>query len=194
MDRESQHPYWDHFDQNGDGVLDKSLGKLNDLVNHIHSLGIYAALSFETYNVGGGGVPVPFFDAHPEAQAKNAAGSLAIDGEYGTGKKIPSIFHPAYLQASRTFMQNVLSGLDTSKIIYFETTVEPQYIGNQELDYSDAGKQAWQQFCAQENIGNCPWPPAGHPKWHQFRAQALADWIEGDAQAIRGGTPARNRT
>jgi hypothetical protein len=177
--------YWDHFDPDGDGQPNASLGKLNELIGHIHAKGIHASLSFETYNVGGGGVPVAFFDAHPDAQAKNSTGAPAFDGEYGTGKKVPSIFHPAYLQASRAFMKNVAAGIDTSKILYWETTVEPQYIGDQELDYSDAGKAAWQAFCAQEGIGNCPWPPGGHPRWHEFRAKALAEWIMGDAAAIR---------
>ena len=112
--------YWDHFDTNCDGELDKSLNKLNELINHLADIGIYCDLSFETYNVGGGGVSPAFFDAHPDAQAVNSDGQLAFDGEYGTGKKIPSIFHPAYLDASRTFMKNVLQGVDTSKILYYE--------------------------------------------------------------------------
>ncbi len=177
--------YWDHFDTNGDGLLDNSLAKLNSLIEHIHSKGIFAALSFETYNVGGGGVPVPFFETHPDAQARNSSGALAFDGEYGTGKKIPSIFHPAYLEASRGFMKEILAGVDTNKLIYFETTVEPQFIGNQELDHSDAGKVAWQAYCQQENMGNCPWPPGGASQWQTFRARALAEWIMGDAAAIR---------
>jgi len=177
--------YWDHFDSDGDGQLDQSLDKVNALIDHIHANGIYCARSFETYNVGGGGVPVPFFDTHPDAQAVNSDGVPAIDGEYGTSKKVPSIFHPAYLQASRAFIQNVLAGVDTSKILYFETTVEPQYIGNQELDYSTAGSAAWETYCAQEGLDPCPWPPLSHPKWHEFRAQALAEWIMGDAAAIR---------
>jgi len=177
--------YWDHFDTNCDGQLDNSLDKLNSLINHIADIGIYCDLSFETYNVGGGGVAPAFFDAHPGAQAVNSDGELAFDGEYGTGKKIPSIFHPAYLDASRTFIKNVLEGVDTSKILYFETTVEPQYIGNQELDFSPAAKTAWEQFCAQEGIASCPWPPANHPRWQEFRAKALAAWIMDDAAAIR---------
>jgi len=47
--------YWDHFDKNGDGQLDVSLTTLNQLIGHIVAKGAFASLSFETYNVGGGG-------------------------------------------------------------------------------------------------------------------------------------------
>ncbi|MFH1436441.1 MAG: hypothetical protein ABIJ56_12045 [Pseudomonadota bacterium] len=177
--------YWDHFDHDGDGTLDVSLGQVTNAISHIRSLGLYASISVETYNVGGGGVPAPFFTAHPEAQAVNSDGSLVFDNEYGTGKAIPSIFHSAYLDASRSFIRNFISGLDHGQILYFETTVEPQYMGNQTLDYSDAARDTYQDWCTD---GGHPfsWPPVpSDGQWNTFRAEALADWIEGDAAVMR---------
>jgi len=177
--------YWDHFDTNGDGALDRSLANLNAAISRIRSLGLYASLSFETYNVGGGGVPAAFFTAHPEAQAVNESGELVFDTEYGTNKRVPSIFHAAYLQASRDFIRSVLAGVDTDQILYFETTVEPQYLGNQTLDYSDAGRTAYEAWCGARGFP-FSWPPAASDvQWNNFRAEALAEWIEGDAAAIR---------
>ncbi len=177
--------YWHHFDTDGDGILDQPLTTLNQLIAHIESKQALWALSFETYNVGGGGVPPPFFATNPDAQAVNSSGKKAVDSEYGTGKPVPSIFHPAYLKASRDFIKNVIGGLNSKDALYFETTVEPQYIGNQALDYSAAAQAAYSSYCSQHSLP-FSWPPAEtDAQWNAFRAEALAAWIEGDIQAIR---------
>jgi hypothetical protein len=177
--------YWHHFDTDGDGVLDLSLAKLNQLIGHIAAKKALWALSFETYNVGGGGVPAPFFTAHPDAQAVNSLGQKVVDTEYGTNKPVPSIFHTAYLTTSRAFIQNVLKGISSKDALYFETTVEPQYIGNQALDYSGAAKTAYQSYCTKNGLSFSWPPPEASAQWNTFRAEALAGWIEGDIQAIR---------
>ncbi|MBI5548044.1 MAG: hypothetical protein HY901_29540 [Deltaproteobacteria bacterium] len=178
--------YWVDYDGDGDGALEpNALVMLNELIGHIRAQGAFCALSFETYNVGGGGVPAPFFTAHPEAQAVNQHGQLAYDTYYATNKAIPSIFHPAYLSASRAFIKNVVRGVDPAKVLYYETTVEPQYVGGDWLDFSNAARDAYQQYCAANGL-TYSWPPStSNLQWNIFRARALAEWIDGDAQAIR---------
>ena len=182
--------YWKDFDDRGDGGLhlDPSLTHLKGALAAARSHGIYVDLSFETYAVGGGGVPDGFFAAHPEAQAVTETGARAVDTEWNPKQRIPSFFNPAYLAASRGFVKNVLSGLsaeDLSGVIYYETTVEPQFAGVDVLDYSSDAHAAFDAWCAVN--GPCPaWPPPGpDATWNRFRAQALAAWIDGDAAAIR---------
>ena len=177
--------YWHHFDNDGDGALDVPLKRLDQLISHIEAKQAFWVLAFETYNVGGGGVPEAFFAAYPSAQARDSKLRRAVDSEYGTLKRIPSIFHPAYLQNSRAFIRNLLRGLAHRSALYFETTVEPQFIGNQALDYSDSARQSYRAYCAQNNLAYS-WPPAeGDPQWNRFRAYSLASWVNGDARAIR---------
>ena len=83
--------YWHHFDENGDGIPDKSLEPLNKLINAIYAKGMYPCLSVETYAVGGGTIPEGFWTLHPDAYAINERGEKVTDTEYGFGSKVVSI-------------------------------------------------------------------------------------------------------
>jgi hypothetical protein len=187
--------YWHHFDTNGDGVIDKSLAPLNKLINAIYEKGMYPCLTVETYSVGGGKIPDGFWITHPDAEAINDKGNKVTDTEYGFNTRVVSLFHPGYLTASRNYIKNLASGIDTRKILYFETTVEPQYMGDIHLCYSTYAKQAYQAWRAANNITDAasampssfPIPEAfiKNETWNKFRAQYLAEWINGDAAAYR---------
>ena len=62
---------------------------------------------------------------------------MCIRDRYGFGSKVVSIFHPGYRNTAHTFIKSLAKGIDTKKILYFETTVEPQYMGAIALCYSD---------------------------------------------------------
>ena len=66
--------YWHHFDTDGDGAIDVSLDPLARLIDAIHAKGMFPCLSVETYGVGGGKIPDPFWKRHPDAIAINAEG------------------------------------------------------------------------------------------------------------------------
>ncbi len=108
---------------------------------------------------------------------------------------MPSHFSPDYLRTSRRFIRNLVASLDTSPILFFETTVEPQYIGNQDLCFSAHGRRAYEAWLTKNTLDGPDWPeefPASeqflkHPVWNRFRAEALADWVNGDAAAFREG-------
>jgi hypothetical protein len=185
--------YWHHFNPSGDGSIEVSLEPLKKLICNIQSQGLYVSLSFETYGVGGGQIPAGFWQRHPEAVALNHKGEDVRDTEFGYESAVPSIFSQPYLEASRAFIKNLIKGLGAEKFLYFETTVEPQYMGVQWLEYSDNAKKAYQKW-RQKDGGTAPTFPQSFPindefvqskGWNKFRAKALADWINGDAVAIR---------
>lgn len=187
--------YWHHFDEDGDGIPDKSLEPLNKLIDAIYSRGMYPCLSVETYAVGGGTIPEGFWDLHPDAFAINEKGEKVTDTEYGFGSKVVSIFHPGYRATAHTFIENLAKGIDTEKILYFETTVEPQYMGAIPLCYSDAAKQEYEKWREENQINEeeskmpstfpIPLSFIQNKTWNKFRAQFLAKWVNEDAAAYR---------
>ena len=189
--------YWHHFNPSGDGKIEVSLDPLRKLIKAIRAHGMYASLSVETYGVGGGQIPVGFWEKHPEeALAVNHLGERVSDTEYGYGSKVPSLFSKAYLNASRLYMTNLVAALGAENFLYFETTVEPQFMGAQWLDYSNEAKRAYSEWLGQNtDAAALPFPeslPASETfckstAWNTFRAQALADWINKDSQALKTG-------
>lgn len=185
--------YWFHLDPNGDGKIEVSLQPLNRLIDAIASHGMFACLSVETYGVGGGQIPAGFWTAYPNSVAINSDGQRVQDDEFGYLSAVPSLFDADYLRVSRSYIRELASGIDTSKILWYETTVEPQYMGAQWLDYSPAAKREYEAWLDRNEIDG-PGFPASFPvagsfltdeTWNRFRAEWLADWINGDAQAFR---------
>lgn len=185
--------YWFHLDRDGDGVIDVSLEPLNRMINAIAEHGMFASLSVETYGVGGGQIPAGFWEKYPDAVAINSKGERVRDEEYGFMSAVPSLFDADYLRVSRDYIRNLVRGLDTSKILWYETTVEPQYMGSQWLDYGPAAKEAYEAWLSRNNLSGPAFPTSfpvsesflNDPTWNRFRAEWLADWINGDAQAYR---------
>lgn len=185
--------YWHHFDTDGDGVPDVSLEPLRRLMNTIYEKGMYPCLSVETYGVGGGQIPEGFWQTHPDAVAINDKGKPIQDTEYGTGAKVPSIFCDVYRQSAHTFIKSLAQALDTRKILYFETTVEPQYMGAENLCYSVHARKAFEDWLEENAIKEVSMPEEfpipesfrTHPLWNRFRAEFLAQWINDDATAFR---------
>jgi hypothetical protein len=189
--------YWHHFNPSGDGEIEVSLDPLRKLIRAIKAQGMYASLSVETYGVGGGQIPAGFWKKNSdEVLAVNHLGELVSDTEYGYGSKVPSLFSKAYLEASRRYMTNLVAGLGAENFLYFETTVEPQFMGAQWLDYSIEAKNAYAEWLDKNTgIEGMPFPESlptskafcQSEAWNQFRAQALADWINKDSQALKAG-------
>ena len=187
--------YWKFFDVNGDGIIDKSLEPLNNAINAIYNKGMYPCLGVEMASVGGSNLVEPFWIRYPEAQAVDDKGDLVYDTEYGFNSKVVSIFHQGFRDASSLFIQNLARGIDTKKILYFETSVEPQYMGAFNLDYSDNAKTEYEQWRITNNITDeaskmpttFPIPAAfiKNPTWNKFRAQSLAAWVNSEAEAYR---------
>ncbi len=187
--------YWHHFDTDGDGVIDKSLEPLNRLITAIYEKGMYPCLSVETYSVGGGQIPAGFWKNYPDAYAIDDKGNKVNDTEYGFGTNVVSIFHDGYRETVHKYIKNLAGGIDTKKILYFETTVEPQYMGTINLCYSDNAKTAYDEWRKENNItdeaskmpSSFPIPAnfIANETWNKFRAQSLADWVNGDAAAYR---------
>lgn len=207
--------YADQFDTTADGRVDPGrqagLAEIKRLLDHCWARGIFCSLSFETYNVGGGGVPARLFALYPEIHARNALMEVARDVEYGgaQGKHIPSIHHPRYLKWSRDFIRNFLRDIGderASQLLYVETTVEPQYLGRNNvdsdqrraaLDYSEAAREsfeAWRDALpADDPRQSLNWPTTqqqrddsiGNPHFNEFRGEALGRWVTGDIAAIR---------
>jgi hypothetical protein len=185
------------------------------ILDHCWERGIFCSLSFETYNVGGGGVPAKLFQLYPDIIARNALLEEARDIEYGgaNGRRIPSIHHPRYLKWSRDFIRNFLRAIGderASQLLYVETTVEPQYLGRNEvdadqrraaLDYSEPariGFERWKEALpAGDPRRSYAWPVTqsqrdssiGNAIFNQFRGEALGLWVTGDIEAIRSVTP-----
>jgi len=187
--------YWKFFDTNGDGIIDKSLVPLNNVINAIYNKGMYPCIGVEMGSVGGGSLVIPFWINHPDAQAVDDKGNLVTDTEYGFNAKVVSIFHQGYKDASHLFIKNLASGIDTKKILYFETSVEPQYMGSINLDYSISAKLEYERWRIANNITDdaskmptsfpIPTTFINNPTWNKFRAQALADWVNNEAAAYR---------
>lgn len=187
--------YWIHFDTNGDGIIDRPTAPLNRLITAIYNKGMYPCLSVETYSVGGGQIPDNFWVRFPDVFAVDDSGEKVNDTEYGFMTKVVSIFSEDYRNASRLFIKNLTRSIDTKKILYFETTVEPQYMGNKNLDYSDNAKVEYEKWRISNNITDeaskmpttFPIPSSfvNNATWNKFRAQSLANWINGDAAAYR---------
>ena len=187
--------YWHHFDFTGNGIIDASLEPLNKLINAIYEKGMYPCLSVETYAVGGGLIPKGFWEIFPDAYCINNLGKRVTDVEYQTNHDVVSIFHPGYRETAHRFIENLAKGIDTKKILYFETTVEPQYMGQVNICYS---KSAQNEYYKWRNLNNITDKESEFPKsfpipqsfivnetWNKFRAQFLAKWINDDAAEYR---------
>lgn len=185
--------YWHHFDFDGDGTIDVSTEPLAKLVRAIYDRGMFPCLSTETYGVGGGNVPGPFWERYPDAVAVNADGDQVRDTEYGFESIVPSLFHPPYIDAARDFIRHITAAVPHELILYFETTVEPQFIGNQWLDFSVHGQRAYTAWQKENGNVGPAWPESfpvdpsflEDPLWLRFRAESLADWVNQDAQVYR---------
>jgi hypothetical protein len=185
--------YWHHMDPDGDGKIEVSLEPLNRLIRAICDHGMFPCLAVETYGVGGGQIPAGFWKAYPDAMAVNSEGERVTDNEYGFMSAVPSLFDADYLRVSREFIGNLARGVDRSKILWYETTVEPQYMGNQWLDYSLSARRAYEAWLEHNSLSG-PTMPMSFPipenflndaTWNRFRAEWLATWINDDAQAYR---------
>ncbi len=185
--------YWHHFDRDGDGRPEVSLEPLAGLIDAIHAAGMFPCLAVETYGVGGGQVPEGFWQRYPDAVATNAEGKPARDTEYGFNTAVPSLFHPGYLEATRVFIRSLTQGVPHRKILHYETTVEPQFMGQQDLDYGGPARRAYEAWLARNGLAGPAWPAAfpvpaafrHDPVWLRFRAESLAGWVNGDAAAFR---------
>jgi len=185
--------YWHHMDRDGDGVVDVDIEPLKRLIDEINARGMFASLSVETYGVGGGQIPEGFWKAYPDSVAVGVEGKPVSDEEYGFMSKVPSLYSKDYLRVSRSYIADLASRLDSSKILYYETTVEPQYIGNMWIDYSADARAEYEAWVSERNPdaqpfpGTLPIPQAFvyDPGWNRFRAEWLAGWVSGDAAAVR---------
>lgn len=187
--------YWHHFDFDGDGNIDVSLDPLNRLIDSIYAKGMYPCLSVETYAVGGGQIPEGFWERYPDAYCINDKGKRVTDTEYGFNNDVISIYHEGYRQTVHRFIQNLAKGIDTEKILYFETTVEPQYMGAISICYSAHARSAYEKWRSANNITDAssafpssfPMPQSfvEDPTWNRFRAQFLGKWVSEDAAAYR---------
>ncbi|MCR4921594.1 MAG: hypothetical protein K5945_07825 [Bacteroidaceae bacterium] len=187
--------YWHHFDTNGDGIIDKSLAPLRNLINVIYNRGMYPCLSVETYSVGGGNIPDGFWKRCPDAYAIDSKGNQVSDTEYGFGTRVVSIYHTGYRDAVHRYIRSLARSVDTKKILYFETTVEPQYMGNTAICYSENARTEYNKWREENGIADAASAmPEGFPMpqnfvrnetWNKFRAQFLARWVNEDAEAYR---------
>lgn len=187
--------YWHHFDHDGDGVPDVSLAPLNRLIDAVYERGMMPCLSVETYSVGGGQMPREFWERFPDADAINDAGNTVTDTEYGFGSRVVSIFHEGYRTAARKFIETLTEGIDSRKVLYFETTVEPQFMGIINLCYSLHARKAYDEWREQNGrAALAPPMPTTFPipqsfveneYWNAFRAEFLANWVNDDAAAFR---------
>lgn len=194
--------YWHQFDNDGDGVIDYSLKPLNELIDSIWNMGMYPCISVETYAVGGGALPAGFWKKYPEEVAIDSDGKEVYDTEYGFGSRVVSIFSSIYRDAARTYIRNLAKGIDhLNHILWFETTVEPQYMGGRKICYSRNALNEYVKWRKDNGIddkesampvdanGNVKFPIPDefvkNPTWNRFRAQFLAQWINDDAAAWR---------
>lgn len=187
--------YWHHFDLDGDGQIDVSLEPLNKLIDSIYAKGMFPCLSVETYSVGGGQIPAGFWKIYPDAYCINDKGQRVTDTEYGFNHDVISIYHEGYRKTVHSFIRNLANGIDTEKILYFETTVEPQYIGSINICYSAHAKSEYSKWREVNNISDATSEfPQSFPisnsfvenaTWNKFRAQFLAKWVNEDAAAYR---------
>jgi hypothetical protein len=107
--------------------------------------------------------------------------------------KVPSLYSRDYLRLSRAYITDLVSRFDSSKILYFETTVEPQYMGDVLIDYSVPARAAYEAWISDNHPDAQPFPDSFpipqefvcDPVWNRFRAEWLAGWVSGDAAAVR---------
>ena len=187
--------YWHHFDKNGDGIIDVSLMPLRSIINAVYNRGMYPCLSVETYAVGGGNIPDDFWSRNPDAYAIDSKGNQVSDTEYGFGTRVVSIYHEGYRNAVHRYISSLARGVDTRKILYFETTVEPQYMGNTAICYSENARREYNKWREENGITDAasaipetfPMPQSfvKNETWNKFRAQFLARWVNEDAEAYR---------
>ncbi len=211
--------YPDQFDTTADGRVDPNrlagLEVIKQLIDHCWARGVFVSLNFETYNVGGGGVPAKLFQVYTNIVARNALLEEARDIEYSgvNGRRVPSIHHPYYLKWSRDFIRNFLRAIGderASQLLYVETTVEPQYLGKNNvdadqrraaLDYSESARLAFEEWRsalpALDPRLAFTWPTnqaqrdssIGNTHFNKFRGEALGRWVTGDIEAIRSVVP-----
>lgn len=187
--------YWHHFDFDGDGQIDVSLEPLNELIDSIYAKGMFPCLSVETYSVGGGQIPEGFWERYPDAYCINDKGHRVTDTEYGFHHDVISIYHEGYRQTVHSFIKDLARGIDTKKILYFETTVEPQYMGAINICYSEHARSEYAKWRELNNVTDAasefpdafPMPESfvTNPTWNKFRAQFLGRWVSEDAAAYR---------
>ena len=186
--------YWDQFDKDGDGQLeDAPVESLRHIIAVARKQGFLVGLSTEIYGVGGGTVPAGLFDRNPDIVAINSEGYPVSDTEYGFGTMVPSLYAPAFLETSRAFIRNLAAAVDSDEVFWYETSVEPQYIGNQSIDYSVHARQQYEAWLSRNGIPGPAWPESfpipqsfqHDPTWNRFRAEWLAEWVNGDAAAFR---------
>lgn len=183
--------YWHHFDRKGDAT-NLPTGPLREFINAVEAAGMLPCLSVETYGVGGGQIPQGFWDKHPEAIAIDSDGKPVRDDEYGVMSQVPSLFSRDYLRASRAFIWELTRSIPHEKILWFETTVEPQFMGNHALDFSPHARREWTDWLKRNNFSAPAMPVApvpetflNDPTWNRFRAEWLAEWINQDAAVFR---------
>lgn len=187
--------YWHFFDKDGDGIIDVSLQPLSDLIDEIYAKGMYPCLGVETYAVGGGTIPEGFWEKYPDAYAVDSQGLKVKDTEYGFNSKIVSIFHEGYRETVHRYIRNLVSGLPHEKILYYETTVEPQYMSTIDLCYSESARKEYEKWRQAQGITDdssrmpesfpMPYSFVNDKTWNRFRAYFLAQWVNEDAEAFR---------
>ena len=183
--------YWHHFDRKGDAT-NLPTAPLRKFIDAVEAAGMFPCLSVETYGVGGGQIPQGFWEDHPDAIAIDSSGREVKDDEYGVMSRVPSLFSKAYLDASRKYIWELARAIPHEKILWFETTVEPQYMGKHALDFSPHTRREWEAWLKENNLAGpaMPRPPVqkdflNDPTWNRFRAEWLAGWINGDAATFR---------
>lgn len=198
--------YWHMFDKDGDGSIDVSLKPLKGLIEAVYDAGMYPCICVETYSVGGGQIPDGFWKTYPEAVAVDYEGNQVRDDEYGFGTAVADIFHDGYRETVHKYLRGLLKGLsdeglDLKKVLYYETTVEPQYMGSRSLSYTAASLKEYNIWRKANNItdtesempvdasGNIRFPVSKsfvkNDTWNRFRAQFLAKWVNDDAAAFK---------
>jgi hypothetical protein len=197
---------WSWFDLTGDGEVNVSLKPLKELIEAVYNAGMYPSLGITTYSVGGGSAPKGFFDLYPDAIAVGEDGKKVKDDEYGFGTIVVDIFNPDYRRVTQNYIRNILTGLqkeglDLRKILFYETTVEPQYMGSRSLSYTKASLAEYNAWRKANGItdkesempldanGNIVFPVpstfVNNPTWNRFRAWFLAKWINDDIAVYR---------
>jgi hypothetical protein len=185
--------YWHQFDFTGDGSIDATMEPLIRLLDTMEEKNIFPILSIETYGVGGGFLPEGFWQKNPDAVAINSKGEEVRDTEYGFLAAVPSLHSPDYQKAARRFIKDLTSRIRPERIVYFETTVEPQFIGNQWIDFSPHGKRDYEAWLEETGVDGPAWPESfpvseeflQDENWLRFRAEFLAGWVCDDAAAFR---------
>lgn len=185
--------YWHQFDSDGNGTIDVDTAPLRAVIDKINELGMFASIAVETYGVGGGTIPKQFFKKFPNAIAIDSTGKKCVDDEYGMGTVVPSLFDKNYLKVARLYIANLARALSDKDILNFESTVEPQYIGNKTLDFSPAARKAYREYIQKNSIPAADMPeeyPVSRefldsPVFRIFLAENLGDWVSQDIKAFK---------